>query len=74
MAYSEGLKTEMVTEWERNQPYNRGKKITDRIIVTSINNGDYIKIQGRFFQRRKIFGCECRFSLWRKNRSTFRCS
>lgn len=51
MAYSEGLKTEMVTEWERNQPYNRGKKITDRIIVTSINNGDYIKIQGVDFSK-----------------------
>lgn len=41
----------MVTEWERNQPYNRGKKITDRIIVTSINNGDYIKIQGVDFSK-----------------------
>lgn len=51
MAYSEGLKTEMVTEWERNQPYNRGRKIADRIIVTSINNGDYIKVQGVDFSR-----------------------
>lgn len=46
IAYSEGLKTEMVTEWERNIPWNKGKKIADRVIVTSINNGDYIKVQG----------------------------
>lgn len=46
IAYSEGVKTEMVTEWERNVSWNRGKKIADRIIVTSIHNGDYIKIRG----------------------------
>jgi beta-xylosidase len=46
IAYSEGVKTEMVTEWERNVSWNRGKKIEDRIIVTSIHNGDYIKVQG----------------------------
>jgi arabinoxylan arabinofuranohydrolase len=46
IAFSEGLKTEKVTEWERNVSWNRGKKIADRIIVTSINNGDYIKVQG----------------------------
>lgn len=46
IAYSEGLKTETVTEWERNVSWNRGKKIADRIIVTSVNNGDYIKVQG----------------------------
>lgn len=51
IAYSEGLKTELVTEWERNQPYNRGRKIADRIIVTSINNGDYIKVQGVDFSK-----------------------
>ncbi|UOE39522.1 glycoside hydrolase family 43 protein [Chryseobacterium oryzae] len=51
IAYSEGLKTEMVTEWERNQPYNRGKKIKDRVIVTSINNGDYLKVQGVDFSK-----------------------
>jgi hypothetical protein len=46
IAYSEGVKTEMVTEWERNISWNRGKKIADRIIVTSVHNGDYIKVQG----------------------------
>lgn len=51
IAYSEGLKTEMVTEWERYQPYNRGRVIADRVIVTSINNGDYIKVQGVNFSK-----------------------
>ena len=51
MAFSEGLKTELVTEWERNIPWNKGKKIADRIIVTSIHNGDYIKVQGVDFSK-----------------------
>jgi beta-xylosidase len=46
MAYSEGVKTEFATEWERNISWNKGKKIADRFFVTSINNGDYIKVQG----------------------------
>ncbi|MBP1612878.1 MAG: carbohydrate-binding protein [Bacteroidetes bacterium] len=46
MAYSEGVKTESATEWERNVSWNKGKKIADRLYVTSINNGDYIKVQG----------------------------
>lgn len=46
IAFSEGLKTEKETEWERNIPWNKGKKIADRVFVTSINNGDYIKVQG----------------------------
>lgn len=46
IAFSEGLKTEKVTEWERNISWNKGKKIADRLIVTSVNNGDYIKVQG----------------------------
>jgi len=46
MAYSEGLKTENATEWERNVPWNKGKKIADRVFVSSINNGDYLKVQG----------------------------
>jgi len=46
IAYSEGLKTEAVTEWERHNPWNRGKKILDRIFITSVNNGDYLKVQG----------------------------
>jgi len=46
IAYSEGLKTESATEWERNIPWDKGKKITDRQFVSSINNGDYLKVQG----------------------------
>jgi arabinoxylan arabinofuranohydrolase len=46
MAFSEGLKTEFATEWERNIPWDTGKKIADRLFVTSIHNGDYIKLQG----------------------------
>ena len=46
MAYSEGVKTEVTTEWERNASWNKGKKIGDRVFVTSIHNGDYIKVQG----------------------------
>ncbi|MDP4208217.1 MAG: glycoside hydrolase family 43 protein [Bacteroidota bacterium] len=46
MAYSEGVKTEFATEWERNVSWNKGKEIADRFFVTSIHNGDYIKVQG----------------------------
>ncbi len=46
IAFSEGVKTGQATEWERNIPWDKGKKIADRIFVTSINNGDYIKVQG----------------------------
>jgi arabinoxylan arabinofuranohydrolase len=49
MAFSEGVKTEMVTEWERSGRNN--KKIGDRIFVTSIHNGDYIKVQGVDFSK-----------------------
>jgi len=51
MAFSEGLKTELVTEWERNVSWNKGKKIADRLFITSINNGDYIKVQGVDFSK-----------------------
>lgn len=51
IAFSEGVKTEKITEWERNEPYNRGKKITERMVVSSIHNGDYIKVQGVDFSR-----------------------
>lgn len=51
MAYSEGIKTEVVTEWERNESWNGGKKIGNRIFVTSIHNGDYIKVQGVDFSK-----------------------
>ncbi len=51
MAYSEGLKTEFVTEWERNISWDKGKKIADRLFITSINNGDYLKVQGVDFSK-----------------------
>jgi arabinoxylan arabinofuranohydrolase len=51
MAFSEGLKTTVVTEWERNVSWNKGKKIMDRCFVTSIHNGDYIKVQGVDFSK-----------------------
>lgn len=46
MAFSEGIKTDFTTEWERNIPWDTGKKIADRLFVTAIHNGDYIKLQG----------------------------
>ena len=46
MAYSEGVKTEFATEWERNISWDKGTKIADRFFVTSIHNGDYTKVQG----------------------------
>jgi len=51
MAYSEGLKTDVVTEWERNVPWDKGKKIADRFFVSTIHNGDYIKVQGVDFSK-----------------------
>ena len=46
IAFSEGLKTAAATEWERNVSWNKGKKIADRLYVTAVNNGDYLKVQG----------------------------
>jgi len=46
MAYSEGVKTEFATEWERNIAWNKGRKIADRLFVTNVHNGDYIKVKG----------------------------
>ena len=51
MAFSEGLKTEFATEWERNIPWDKGKKIADRLYVTGIHSGDYIKLQGADFSK-----------------------
>jgi arabinoxylan arabinofuranohydrolase len=51
MAFSEGLKTELTTEWERNVSWNKGKKVADRLYVTSIHNGDYLKVQGVDFSK-----------------------
>jgi hypothetical protein len=49
IANSEGVKTMPQTEWERDQPYNRGKTVAERVVVSSINNGDFIKVQGADF-------------------------
>ncbi len=46
MAWSEGVKTNFETEWEGDFEWARGKKIADRLYVTSINNGDYILVKG----------------------------
>jgi len=46
MAWSEGVKTMFETEWEGSFEWDKGKKIADRLFVTSIHNGDYIKVQG----------------------------
>jgi arabinoxylan arabinofuranohydrolase len=51
MAFSEGIKTEFATEWERNIPWDKGRKIADRIFVTAIHNGDYFKLQGVNFSK-----------------------
>ncbi|HEY5371095.1 MAG TPA: glycoside hydrolase family 43 protein [Hanamia sp.] len=51
IAFSEGVKTEKATEWERNIKWNKGKMIAERLFVTSINNGDYIKVQGVDFSK-----------------------
>ena len=51
MAYSEGVKTEFATEWERNIPWDTGKKIADRLFVASIHHGDYIKVKGVEFSK-----------------------
>ena len=46
MAWSEGVKTRSETEWEGDFDWARGKKIADRLFLTSIQNGDYIMVQG----------------------------
>jgi arabinoxylan arabinofuranohydrolase len=51
IAYSEGLKTEFATEWERNIPWDKGRKIADRLFVTNIHNGDYIHVKGIDFSK-----------------------
>ena len=49
--FSEGVKTEKTTEWGKNISSNKGKMVTDRVFVTSINNGDYIKVKGVDFSK-----------------------
>lgn len=51
IAFSAGVKTEKATEWERNIEWNKGKMIAERLFVTSVNNGDYIKVQGVNFSK-----------------------
>lgn len=51
IAFSEGVKTESATEWERDSPWNKGKTVADRFFVSSIHNGDYIKVQGVNFSK-----------------------
>ena len=46
IAWSEGVKTRAETEWEGDFDWARGKKIADRLFVTSIHNGDYILVKG----------------------------
>jgi hypothetical protein len=50
IAFSEGVKTDRLTEVFRDQ----ARKSTDRIFVTSIHNGDYIKVQGVDFSKGAI--------------------
>jgi arabinoxylan arabinofuranohydrolase len=51
MAYSEGIKTYKSFIWEHDNIWNRGKKLGEMIYVTSIHNGDYIKVQGVNFSK-----------------------
>lgn len=51
IAYSEGLKTNEAVEWENDSPWNKGQKIAERTFVSSINNGDYIKVRGADFSQ-----------------------
>jgi hypothetical protein len=51
MTYCEGLKTEFTTEWERNISWDKGRKIADRLFVTAVHNGDYIKVKGVDFSQ-----------------------
>ena len=51
MAWSEGVKTRFETEWEGDFEWDKGKKIADRMFVTSIHNGDYIMVKGVNFSK-----------------------
>lgn len=51
MAWSEGVKTMSETEWEGDFDWARGKKIADRLFVSSIHHGDYIMIKGVNFSK-----------------------
>ena len=51
MAWSEGVKTRFETEWEGDFDWARGKRIADRLFVTSINHGDFIMVKGVDFAK-----------------------
>ena len=51
MASSEGVKTQKSTVWERDNIWNRGKKMGEMVFVSSIHNGDYIMVQGADFSK-----------------------
>jgi hypothetical protein len=51
MAWSQGIKSMFETEWEGDFEWARGKKIADRLFVTSIHNGDYIIVKGVDFSK-----------------------
>lgn len=51
MAHSEGIKTTKSPIWERDDIWNHGKKMGEMNFVTSIHNGDYIKVQGVDFSK-----------------------
>lgn len=51
MTFSEGVKTLKLPVWERENIWNRGKKIGEIMFVTSIHNGDYIQVQGVDFAK-----------------------
>jgi len=51
MAYSDGLKITQSPIWERDDIWNHGKKMGEMNFVTSIHNGDYIKVQGVDFSK-----------------------
>jgi arabinoxylan arabinofuranohydrolase len=55
IAFSEGIKTETSTEWERNASWNKGRKIATRMFVTSIHSGDYLKVRGVDFSKGATF-------------------
>lgn len=46
MAYSEGLKTDVQVEWERHIPWDKGRKVSEKIFLSSINNGDFLQVKG----------------------------
>lgn len=50
MAWGEGIKSIFETEWEGDFEWAKGKKVEDRLFLTSINNGDYVIVKGANFE------------------------